>query len=104
MAIGVVGSGMALSLPSIGLRTSRNDDPEECAATVASTLETGYQHVDTAQMYGNEAAVGGKIERADAPREGCIVATTVAPKRLDGTDGKGIDRERRLIDSEDNPW
>jgi 2,5-diketo-D-gluconate reductase B len=86
MAVDTIGAGMGLSLPPIGLGTANNDDPEECAATVADALEMGYRHVDTAQMYGNEAAVGDGIERADVPREECIVATKVAPERLDGTD------------------
>ena len=86
MTVDAVEVGMALSFPPIGLGTSGNDDPEECADTVAAALEMGYRHVDTAQMYGNERSVGDGIERADVPREECIVATKVAPDRLDGTD------------------
>lgn len=86
MTVGALTADMALSLPPIGLGTAHNDDPEECAATVADALEMGYRHVDTAQSYGNEAAVGEGIERADVPREECVVATKVAPERLDGTD------------------
>ena len=29
----------------------------------------GYRHIDTAQAYGNEAAVGDGIERAEVDRE-----------------------------------
>lgn len=86
MTVGALEAGMALSLPPIGLGTSSNDHPEECAATVADALEMGYRHVDTAQTYGNEAAVGDGIERADVPREECVVATKIAPDKLDGTD------------------
>ena len=32
--------------------------PDETAATVASALEVGYRHLDTAQMYQNEQGVG----------------------------------------------
>ncbi|MFQ3294382.1 MAG: 2,5-diketo-D-gluconate reductase B [Halobacteriales archaeon] len=77
-------------LPSPGLGTSGNDDPEECAATVARALEIGYRHVDTAQMYDNEAAVGKGLERATAeagpgggiPREEVFVASKVHPDTL----------------------
>ncbi len=38
--------------------------PEETAATVTSALEVGYRHIDTAQMYRNEAGVGEAIAAA----------------------------------------
>jgi 2,5-diketo-D-gluconate reductase B len=42
----------------------------------------GYRLVDTAQLYGNEAAVGDGIARADVPREDVLVATKVSEERL----------------------
>jgi len=66
----------------IGLGTYQNTDSEECASTVARALEMGYRHVDTAQMYGNEAAVGEGVRRADVPREAVTVATKVHPENL----------------------
>ncbi|MFB6127075.1 MAG: aldo/keto reductase [Halolamina sp.] len=72
----------ALDLPALGLGTSGNDDPEECAATVARALDAGYRHVDTAQMYDNEAAVGDGLARSDVPREEVVVATKVHPDSL----------------------
>jgi len=68
-------------LPTIGLGTSQNDDPEQCAASVATALEVGYRHVDTAQLYGNESAVGDGLARADVPREDVVVATKVHEER-----------------------
>ena len=64
-------------MPSLGLGTWQNDDPEQCAASVRTALETGYRHVDTAQEYGNEAAVGEGIAAADVPREEVFLATKV---------------------------
>jgi 2,5-diketo-D-gluconate reductase B len=77
-------------LPSPGLGTSGNDDPDECAATVERALEVGYRHLDTAQMYDNEAAVGEGLHRATAdagpadgvPREEILVASKVHPDNL----------------------
>ena len=66
-----------LELPPVGLGTWKNDDPQQCAETVRTALELGYRHVDTAAAYGNEAAVGEGIARADVPREEVIVATKV---------------------------
>jgi diketogulonate reductase-like aldo/keto reductase len=64
-------------MPGLGLGTWQNDDPEQCAASVRTALETGYRHIDTAQAYGNEAAVGRGIAAADVDREDVFLATKV---------------------------
>jgi 2,5-diketo-D-gluconate reductase B len=69
-------------LPAPGLGTSGNDEFETCAETVREALELGYRHVDTAQMYDNEAAVGAGIERAAVDREEVFLATKVHPDNL----------------------
>jgi diketogulonate reductase-like aldo/keto reductase len=64
-------------MPSLGIGTWQNTDPEDCANAVATALETGYRHVDTAQAYGNEESVGEGLARADVPREDVFLATKV---------------------------
>ncbi|SDQ67138.1 aldo/keto reductase [Natronobacterium texcoconense] len=64
-------------VPMLGLGTWQNDDAEQCAKSVQTALEMGYRHVDTAQAYDNEAAVGEGIERADVDREDVFLATKV---------------------------
>ena len=64
-------------MPSLGLGTWQNTNPEECANAVATALEMGYRHVDTAQAYDNEASVGEGLTRADVPREDVFLATKV---------------------------
>ncbi|MEZ3164447.1 aldo/keto reductase [Halorubrum sp. RMP-47] len=71
---------------SIGLGTSGLDDPETCTDTVAAALEAGYRHVDTAQMYDNEAAVGEGIAASDVDRDDVVVATKVHPENLSPED------------------
>jgi len=66
----------------LGLGTSGLDDPEECTETVVTALEAGYRHVDTAQMYDNEAAVGEGIAAADVDRDDVVVATKIHPENL----------------------
>ncbi|PSP83360.1 aldehyde oxidoreductase, partial [Halobacteriales archaeon QS_1_68_17] len=46
--------------------------------TVSTALELGYRHVDTAQAYGNERAVGAGIRAADVDREEVFLATKLA--------------------------
>ena len=70
------------TIPSPGLGTSGNDDPDQCAETVRTAIEMGYRHVDTAQMYDNEAAVGEGIARADVDREDVFLATKVWTSNL----------------------
>ena len=49
--------------------------PEETAATVASALEVGYRHLDTAQMYQNEQGVGEAIAASGIARDELYVTT-----------------------------
>ena len=61
--------------PGLGLGTWENEDPQACKASVRTALETGYRHVDTARIYGNEAAVGRGIAAADVNRGAVFLAT-----------------------------
>jgi 2,5-diketo-D-gluconate reductase A len=49
--------------------------PEETAEAVTHALEAGYRHVDTAQMYGNEAEVGEAIRKSGLGRDEVYVTT-----------------------------
>ncbi|WP_135665420.1 aldo/keto reductase [Halorhabdus rudnickae] len=64
-------------MPMLGLGTWQNDDLAQCAESVRTALEAGYRHVDTAQAYDNEAAVGDGIAAADVSREEVFLATKV---------------------------
>jgi 2,5-diketo-D-gluconate reductase B len=59
-----------ISLPRLGLGTFRMQG-DVCRAAVESALGLGYRHIDTAEMYGNEEAVGA-----------AIAASGIAPKDL----------------------
>lgn len=49
--------------------------PEETAEAVRDALDVGYRHVDTAQMYGNEAGVGEGIRAAGVDRDDVYVTS-----------------------------
>jgi 2,5-diketo-D-gluconate reductase B len=66
-----------MHLPEIGLGTWQNTDSETCAESVRTALDVGYRHIDTAQYYGNEEAVGEGIETADVPRDEVFVGSKV---------------------------
>jgi 2,5-diketo-D-gluconate reductase A len=42
--------------------------PENTAEAVSTALEAGYRHIDTAEMYGNERAVGEAVRASGLPR------------------------------------
>jgi 2,5-diketo-D-gluconate reductase B len=48
-----------------------------CQAAVESALSLGYRHIDTAEMYGNEAAVGAAIRASGLPRGEVYLTTKV---------------------------
>lgn len=60
-----------MHLPPVGLGTMGIDAPE----TVGTAIDVGYRHLDTAQVYGNEAVVGAAIADGSVPREDLTVAT-----------------------------
>ncbi|WP_246988637.1 aldo/keto reductase [Halorientalis marina] len=69
-------------MPMLGLGTWENDDADQCTESVRTALETGYRHIDTAQAYRNEDAVGEGIAAADVPREDVFLATKVWISKL----------------------
>lgn len=69
-------------MPMLGLGTYQNDDYDQCVSSVTTALEMGYRHIDTAQGYDNEEAVGDAIAESDVPRDELFVATKVTPENL----------------------
>ena len=63
-------------IPALGLGTWQNTG-EQCAETVQAALDMGYRHVDTAQVYRNESAVGTGIAAADVDRDDLFLTTKV---------------------------
>ncbi len=83
---GLTGPPVRNGMPTLGLGTWQNTDHDRCVESVRTALETGYRHVDTAQAYGNEAAVGEGIASADVDREDVFLATKVWIDQLDPED------------------
>lgn len=49
--------------------------PDETARAVHNAFEAGYRHIDTAQMYRNEGAVGQAIAESGVPRGELFITT-----------------------------
>ncbi|WP_161957165.1 aldo/keto reductase [Aestuariivirga litoralis] len=82
-------------IPAIGLGTYplSGAEAERC---VAMALETGFRHVDTAQMYGNEKQVGRGLVSSGVPREEIFLVTKVDPSNL--CQARFADSVRRSVD------
>ena len=65
-------------MPIMGLGTYSLSD-EECYDSVTALLEAGGRLIDTAYMYGNEAAVGRAVRDSGIPREEIFVITKIYP-------------------------
>jgi 2,5-diketo-D-gluconate reductase A len=65
------------TMPLIGLGVAELSD-DETERAVSRALEIGYRLIDTAAVYGNEAAVGRAIAASGIPRAELFVTTKVA--------------------------
>ena len=63
-------------IPTLGFGTYKVA-PEDAYDAVSRALEVGYRHIDTAQMYGNEAEVGAALDASGIPREQIFLTTKV---------------------------
>jgi 2,5-diketo-D-gluconate reductase B len=70
-----------ISLPRLGLGTYRMQG-DVCRAAVESALGLGYRHIDTAEMYGNEEAIGAAIAASRVARRDLHVTTKVWNENL----------------------
>jgi 2,5-diketo-D-gluconate reductase B len=67
-------------IPKIGCGTWQLRGAQ-CAQVVEEALRVGYRHIDTAQGYENEAAVGEGIRASGVPRDDIFITTKVRPDR-----------------------
>ncbi|MGB3734125.1 MAG: aldo/keto reductase [Ilumatobacter sp.] len=68
------------TIPAFGLGTWELE-ADEVSEIVGAALDLGVRHVDTAQMYGNEADVGRAIAASDVERSEVFLTTKVANDR-----------------------
>jgi 2,5-diketo-D-gluconate reductase A len=65
-----------VTMPALGFGVFQSG-ADETATAVETAVTTGYRHVDTAAVYGNERQVGEGIRRSGVPREEIFVETKV---------------------------
>ncbi|MFD9569083.1 aldo/keto reductase [Streptomyces sp. NPDC059982] len=73
-AVPTVTLNNAVRIPQLGFGTFQIP-PEETRRTTLAALETGYRHIDTAQMYGNEKEVGQAVRDSGLDRADVFVTS-----------------------------
>lgn len=73
-----------MSIPAFGLGTFRLQG-QTVIDSVSQGLALGYRHIDTAQIYGNEAKVGQAIAASGVPRDDLFVTTKIWTEHLGRT-------------------
>jgi diketogulonate reductase-like aldo/keto reductase len=63
---------------------------------VRHALDTGYRHLDTATMYGNEEQVGRALRDSGVPRQDVFVTTKLPPNAV-GRERATLDASRRAL-------
>ncbi|WP_308196238.1 aldo/keto reductase [Nocardioides bruguierae] len=63
-----------VAMPQLGYGVWQIAD-DEAETAVATAIETGYRHIDTASAYGNEKGVGLGLKKSGLPREDLFVVT-----------------------------
>ena len=66
------------NIPVLGLGTWQSTGPD-CIDVVSQALKMGYEHIDTAQAYGNEVEVGQGIKKSGVARNKFFLTTKIFP-------------------------
>lgn len=70
-------------IPLLGLGVWQVENSQQCVDAVRWALELGYRHIDTAQAYGNEDAVGQGLRESGVPRDEVFITTKFFPRQTD---------------------
>jgi diketogulonate reductase-like aldo/keto reductase len=68
-----------LVVPAVGFGTYKITDQESMSKAIESAFENGYEYIDTAKLYNNEAILGKELKNAPVKREDYKLATKVWP-------------------------
>ena len=74
-----------MEIPKLGIGTFMLS-PKEAEESVLTALENGYRHIDTANAYMNERAVGRAIKKSGVPREEITLVTKLFPNTYKNAD------------------
>nr|WP_298682556.1 aldo/keto reductase [uncultured Dongia sp.] len=88
------------SIPALGFGVFRVSEPDT-ARMVKHALHIGYRHIDTAQIYGNEAAVGNGIKASGVARSSIFLTTKVWVKNFKPADfARSVDESLKKLQTD----
>lgn len=88
------------SIPVLGFGTFELK-PDDAQRMVAAALDIGYRHIDNAQMYSNEEAVGAGIRDSGVSRDQIWLTTKIHPRNFhDGDLQRSVDESLRKLDTD----
>jgi len=77
MALEVIIS-KTINVPCVGFGTYKLTG-ETCIKVVEEALQFGYRHIDTAQYYNNEEAIGTAVKNSSLDRDKVFITTKIFP-------------------------
>lgn len=87
----------SVKIPLLGFGVY-DSPPHLCVQSCLTALKTGYRHIDTAQVYGNEAEVGRALAESGIPRKDVFITTKVlsAAGSVDDTYARCLESVKKL--------
>lgn len=80
-----------VEMPILGFGVYQVPDLAECERVVSEAIQIGYRLIDTAQAYGNEAAVGQAVKKV-----ACLVKNFLSQQRF-GSQMLGMKKRKLLL-------
>jgi 2,5-diketo-D-gluconate reductase A len=89
-----------VEMPILGYGVYQIPNLVECEHCVKDAIEVGYRHIDTAQAYRNESAVGAAVKKSGLPRGDFFITTKIFPSNFGYEPAKAaIDASLKRLDT-----
>lgn len=91
------------NIPVLGLGTWQSTG-QDCVDVVSQALKMGYEHIDTAQAYGNEKEVGQGIKQSGVSRDKFFLTTKIFPDDMKFEPEKLVAAAKRSLEDLDTDY
>lgn len=91
------------NIPVLGLGTWQSTG-QDCIDVVSQGLKMGYEHIDTAQAYGNEFEVGQGIKQSGVARDKFFLTTKIFPDDMKFQPEKLMAAAKRSLENLDTDY
>ncbi|CAN6961547.1 MULTISPECIES: aldo/keto reductase [Psychrobacter] len=91
------------NIPVLGLGTWQSTG-QDCIDVVSQGLKMGYEHIDTAQAYGNEFEVGQGIKQSGVARDKFFLTTKIFPDDMKFEPEKLMAAAKRSLENLDTDY